>query len=606
MSPRLLGLALILLAPQALASGPAFPPDFAPHPFETSVKLQNGEVSVTERFRGCGTSFTTQEPAWTFTLPSPMTDLRVWVDSPAVLVLPNDRYVCIQGGNAFYNDWPKGTYKVFLFSSSVGLGANIRVEMPQRARAEADAALAKTTTLTLDASAPDNPSYHTLVPGPAMRPELAGLGCGAPRVVALANLVVPADGPWTLTAKGRRKLHVVAGDGRCLGQSDNTKAFHLKAGRYAVWGQLSDRNPEVTADSPWELELAHDERPLSFSTPPTYDLGALGALEVPLALSSTLTAPSFGPTRRVACAGISRNPNYFVKVPNTNLGPISLEPLRSPNGKPPRLVVYGPLESMRPYQVWRCDASPRAVLNVPGTFAIFLVGPDADQPVVTVARRLDTKPDAMATPMPILDNPSLAERAVTWNYPFYGKTSLERFFLTAPDQLFVYLTAPHADAPAAEPLALLGFGPDLSIVSRFDGTQLEVPTAALTTTRPTPIVLPKNPPKVAPANDLDEALSLAGPAEKALVEAYDVAESKYRACVQRYMEKNDPSWGKSYDLIYVASGKNVSDVWFRRADAACGYAGLEARGKRLTADINKSRQKSAIAYFKALQARFPK
>ncbi|HRE91548.1 MAG TPA: hypothetical protein PK095_20685, partial [Myxococcota bacterium] len=116
MSPRLLGLVLILLAPEALASGPAFPPDFAPHPFETSVKLQNGDVSVTDRFRGCGTSFTTPEPAWTFTLPSRMTDLRVWVDAPAVLVLPNDRYVCLQGGNAFYNDWPRGTYKVFLFS----------------------------------------------------------------------------------------------------------------------------------------------------------------------------------------------------------------------------------------------------------------------------------------------------------------------------------------------------------------------------------------------------------------------------------------------------------------------------------------------------------
>ncbi|HRE91547.1 MAG TPA: hypothetical protein PK095_20680, partial [Myxococcota bacterium] len=475
------------------------------------------------------------------------------------------------------------------------------VEMPQRARAEADAALAKTSTLTLDASAPDNPSYHVLTPGPAMRPELAGLGCGAPRVVALANLVVPADGPWTLTAKGQRKLHVVAGDGRCLGQSDNTRAFHLKAGRYAVWGQLSDRNPEVTADSPWELELAHDERPLSFSAPPTHDLGALVP---PLALSSTLTAPTFGPTRRVACPGISRHPNFFVKVPDQNLGPISLEPLRSTDGKPPRLVVYGPLESMRPYQVWRCDESARAVLEAPGTYAIFLVGPNAGQPALTLARRLDLKPDAMAAPMPILDNPPLSERGVTWNYPFYGKTSLERFFLTAPDQLFVYLTAPHADAPAAEPLALLGFGPDLSIVSRFDGTQVEVPTAALTTHRPTPVVLPKQAPKVAPAKDLDEALSVAGPAERALVDAYDASESKYRACVQRYMQKNDPSWGKSYDLIYVASGKNVSDVWFRRADAACDYAGLEARGKRLTADINKSRQKSAIAYFKGLQARF--
>lgn len=604
MSARLFGLALTLLAPSAFASGPSFPPDFAPHPFETSVKLQNGDVSMTERFRGCGTSFTTDAPAWTFTLPQPMTDLRVWVDAPAVLVLPNDKYICMQGGVAYYNDWAKGTYKVFLFSSSVGLGAKIRVEMPLRARAEADAALAATPTLSIDPAAPDNPSYHVLTPGPAMRPELAGFGCGAPHVVALANLEVPIDGPWTVTARGRRQLHIVTGDGRCVGQSDNTRAFHLKAGRYAVWGQLSDRDPAVPADAPWELELAHDERPLSFSTPPTYELGAL---DQPLALPSTLTAPSFGPTRRVACAGVSRYPNYFVKVPTTGLGPISLEPLRSPGSKAPRMIVYGPLESMRPYQVWRCDESQRAVLNVPGTFAIFLASPEHDgQPVVTVARRLELKPDAMATPLPIPENPPLPERAVTWNYPFYGKSSLERFFLTAPDQLFVYLTAPHADAPAAEPLALIAFGSERSTVSRFDGTRIELPTASLTTTRPTPIILPKSPTKVAPAKDLDEALSLAGPAEKALVDAYDAAESKYRACVQRYMEKNDPSWGKSYELIYVASGKNVSDVWFRRADAACDYAGLEARGKRLTADINKSRQKSAIAYFKALQARFLK
>lgn len=211
----------------------------------------------------------------------------------------------------------------------------------------------------------------------------------------------------------------------------------------------------------------------------------------------------------------------------------------------------------------------------------------------------------MAAPLPIADNPPLAERGITWNYPYYGKTTLERFFLEAPDQLFVYLTTPLEGVPANEPLALIGHGADRSLIARFEGTRVEVPTSALEVERPV-IALPPQAPKVAPAKDLDTALSLAGPAEKSLVDTYEVAESQYRACVQRFMEKNDPSWGKSYELIYVASGRNVSDVWFRRADAACDYAGLEARGRKLTADINKSRQKSAGAYFKALQARFSK
>lgn len=228
--------------------------------------------------------------------------------------------------------------------------------MPQRARAETTAALKASPTLTLYPGAPDNPSYHTLVSGPPMRPELAGLGCGAPPVVPLANLEVPVAGPWTLTAANRHKVHVVAPDGRCLGQTEITQAYQLQVGRYSLWGQLDARVP---ADSHWELELAHDERPLIFSTPPIHDLGTL---ETPLALTSTLTAPTFGPTRRVVCEGVSRTPNFFVRVPS-DLGPISLEPLRTRGDNAPRMVVYGPLESMRPYQVWHCEDSSRAVLG---------------------------------------------------------------------------------------------------------------------------------------------------------------------------------------------------------------------------------------------------
>ena len=600
---HLLSLLLVAAAASsAAAAGPTLGPDFTPHPLETRVQLKNGDVSMTERFRGCGTSFTTEAPAYTFTLTEPMTDLRVWIDAPSVLVMPVDGspYVCVKGGVAYFSDWPAGTYGVYLFGNSIGVGANIRIEMPQRAQAEATAAVVAAPEIVLDPGLPDNPRYLTLVAGGSFRPELAGLACGAPRVTPLARLVVATGGSWTVTAAGRRATYVATADGSCLARNDNTGAMHLKPGTYALWGQLGSSVPDDTA---WELEIAADDQPLRFTGAPTYELGELAA---PLALPSTLQKIRWGPTRRAVCRDLPRTPAFFVHAA-TDLGQVSLEPLRQA-GRAPQMVVYGPLEDVKPYQVWRCDETARALIEARAgkTWAVFLTqeGGAPGAPIVSVARRFDRRPDPMAAPLPVPAEVPLAERVLARHYPFYGDGSVERFFLEAPEELFVYLGAADGDVPADEPLALVSVNEGRAAVARFDGSGHEVALAGLSTVRPAAVALPKQHPPVTTAKDLDEALLLAGPADKPIVDAYQAAEDKYRGCVGSYMAKHDPSWGKNYELIYVNSGRNVSDVWFRRADSACGYAGLDARGRKLTAAVNKARKKSAAAYLKALRARF--
>jgi|GEM_PF-3443472 len=585
-------------------TGPTIGPTFTPHPYETRVKMKNGDVSVTSRFRGCGTSFTTEVPAFTFTLTEPMTDLRVWIDAPAVLVMPAEGspYVCVKGGVAYYNDWPAGTYEVYLFSSSIGVGANIRVEMPKRARIEADAAVAAAPLLDLDPDAPDNPRWLSFPGGSGFRPELAGVACGRPGMTPLARLPAKADGKWTIAAARGRSLYLTNPRGGCM-KTDSRSAYHLKADQeYVLWGW----RPEDDDDAPFEVVIEADDRPRRFSpaSAPTYELGAL---EAPLALPSTLKPVEWAPHRLGMCWHMPRTPSFFVKT-SEDLGPVSLEPLRH-RGKTPKLIVYGPLEDVKPYRDWNCDETTKVALPARAnkTWAVFVLQKEqkeAGAPIVTIARRLDRKPDPMAAPVAIPDELAVNERRLGYHYPFYGKTSVERFFLEAPERLFVWLGEADGELVAHEPLALIGIRDGVATVARFDGTRHEVALAALSGERPEAVALPRRHPPVKTAEDLDHALSMAGPADKDIVDKYTAAEEKFRACVGKYMAKHDPSWGKSYELIYVNSGRNVTDVWFRRADKACNYAALEAHGKRLTRAINRARKKSAAAYLKALKARF--
>ncbi|TNF33255.1 MAG: hypothetical protein EP329_08550 [Deltaproteobacteria bacterium] len=568
--------------------------------------MKNGKVYVSERFRGCGTSFTTEAPIYTFTLTEPMTDLRVWVDAPAVLTIPAEGspYQCIKGGVVYYKDWPAGTYEIYMFGNAIGVGGNIRIEMPERARVEADALVAAAPELTLDPDAAEPNPHWTVLKGTAnVRPELAGVGCGHPGMTPLARLAPTVDMAWTFSVDRDHSLYVVNAKGGCLNKHSNSGAYSLKAGQpYVLWGWKDGGAAGVDFD----VQIGADDRPERFlaESAPVYELGAL---ESPIALASTLQQPATWGKRRIGlCWRLPRTPSFFVHA-SEDVGKVAIEPLRNA-GRAPQMIVYGPLEDVQAHRDWRCDETTKvAVASMPGkTWAVFLLQQDGEvgAPIVSVARRLDRKPDPMAAPIAIPDEVPLKERRLGRNYPYYGKTSVERFFLEAPERLFVWLTAPEGELPANEPLALVDFRGDRATVARFEGTTQEVPLAALATTRPEAVALPKTHPPVKKAEDLDEALSLAGPAEKKLVDAYTEAEEKYRGCVGDYMAKHDPSWGKDYELIYVNSGRNVTDVWFRRADKACNYAGLEVKGKRLTAAINTSRKKSAAAYLKALRARF--
>ncbi len=76
---------------------------------------------------------------------------------------------------------------------------------------------------------------------------------------------------------------------------------------------------------------------------------------------------------------------------------------------------------------------------------------------------------------------------------------------------------------------------------------------------------------------------------------------RLRRCL--YHEER-PHLGQELELVYVNSGKTVSQVKFKQADKVCGIAKLEAAGKKLIADVNRSRKKSAETYHQALKKRF--
>lgn len=70
------------------------------------------------------------------------------------------------------------------------------------------------------------------------------------------------------------------------------------------------------------------------------------------------------------------------------------------------------------------------------------------------------------------------------------------------------------------------------------------------------------------------------------------------------MAKHDPTWGKSYELVNLRTGRTMSDEKFKVAHRVCGEAKLLAAERKFVAGVNASRKKSASAYLASLKKRF--
>jgi hypothetical protein len=129
-------------------------------------------------------------------------------------------------------------------------------------------------------------------------------------------------------------------------------------------------------------------------------------------------------------------------------------------------------------------------------------------------------------------------------------------------------------------------------VVRATGEQLSVRAAVLTKDVPAGVALPAVKPQE-PSTTTDDAWADAGPLESKRVEAWVKRQNQWHGCIDDYMAKNDPAYGKSYELIYVRSGLNVSDVAYEGARRSCNEAKFKADGQAFIKAINASHAKLA-------------
>ena len=98
--PAIALLALVALA--APGAAPTLKNGFSPHPLSVELKVANGRTTMSSKGYGsCSTARTSEAPAFAFTLDEALSDLRISIDQPAVLVLPDRTFVCVTGGSVW-------------------------------------------------------------------------------------------------------------------------------------------------------------------------------------------------------------------------------------------------------------------------------------------------------------------------------------------------------------------------------------------------------------------------------------------------------------------------------------------------------------------------
>lgn len=360
----------------------------------------------------------------------------------------------------------------------------------------------------------------------------------------------------------------------------------------------------------------------------------MGKLTAPVAFDVVNSDGAQGPGGLGLCARQPLHPSFYVSGDAREV-----ELLLWRGGKKVETIVAGPLEAAHPATAatddedaagavdvhFNCEASfPLTFRPMSGTWAVFITGRTPSMPMTLVAWRKGTRVDLAWAPRPLPESLPLGpERELSRHYPLSGAEQrhtdlvgvwlperVEGFFRHAPRTLFVSV-GPDVEADAdgkplklvaGEPLLVREWGKTRSSVNRLDGARVEVETRLLIEL-PTPATLPANLTAPPAAKTVRDALYSAGENEQAFVDRYNKLEEDLNACVGEWMSKHDPTWGKSYDLVY-SNGETVSDRKFKQADGACGLAKVEAAGKKLVSDVNASLKKNLAAYRKALVERF--
>jgi hypothetical protein len=194
------------LALAAAPVEPEFRAGFTPHPALVELSVPSGASSMRSLgYSSCSSASTSDTPAFAFSLPETMTDLRLVIDAPAVLVQPDGTFVCVKEP-VWLKEWSPGRYQVLLYGDNPVLKAKLRLEQPERATFEVKAALAAMPEVVLSGASPQNPVFHTLTPKAVFHARSSGIGCGPETLAPLAKVKVLHSSTWSFAVRDARTV----------------------------------------------------------------------------------------------------------------------------------------------------------------------------------------------------------------------------------------------------------------------------------------------------------------------------------------------------------------------------------------------------------------
>jgi hypothetical protein len=613
---RFLVPAVLVAATGAAQAGPIrLTNSFSPHPLVVPyVEVDYDDVRVYDLgYKKCDPgsgAFTTAQPTFTFELAEPMPDLYVRFENrdggdsgqPAVIAVPDGTYFCSEKSGVWAKDWKRGTYKVFLYGSSIGGGAALKFEIPSRSTRDVERALAALPVIPVGAG-PTNPEWRELAATASAAAQDAGIGgCSKRRVMPLAKLDVKRASTWFFDVEGADETFVVTPDGKCGDPRD----VNLEAGTHVLWTAVKH---DGTGPAKYALEIDDRKAPLVF---PAAEQKPVGALDEAMTIAGKVR-PTEKLATRSRCRGMARQPDFYL-TSDRPLQDVAISLLWG--REPQRLHVFGPIDDPK---AWiRCDDDRESAWKFDvfeGSYAVW-IGPGAQAPAAVgsdyhvLVRRTEVAVDPMTALAPIPTQLSLDERAFANHYPFFDKDHLADLgaaFTRAPDQLFVYVRTPTKGEDViepGEPLLVSWSNKTTTAVWRWNGKHASVDTRLVTTERPATIVLPT---KVALDPEKGSGIRDGGPEDDKPNAAYQKVSDKYNDCFYRYMSKHDPTWGHSHQLYKISgSGKitNVGDEAAKRAGKKCGESKVDAAKTKLEQQLFKNRTARWEKHLASIRTRF--
>lgn len=534
--------------------------------FEQTFTQKTDSDLGKKRMNDCGHRDTTDAPALSFEVnASSPKDLVLELSGTkagAVLTL-GTRHLCLKPGLTTIDE--PGLYAVFLLDD-VDHPGRLSTKLRLFSKSQQSKQVARSVKKVLLTGKGPNPVVIQFdANAPSFDPATVSAKCATVRVSPVAELVVSSVSRFELTAENR-DVFVVSPSG-CVAVGE--EAIDLEAGSYALWLEASSERVEVS--------IFDAERKMALETP-------TGA-EVKLSsLPTVFRAKARRTPERDAyapCEIGGRKPSFAL-----DSGSLSQFHLFAAGGLTD--VTFDVIGD----GIAECNRSSLHFTKATRGFVFVNAEHDAD----TLVAFSDGKG------VPVFWSPgapkaglSEADRLISFHYPFWQRAgdappSALPLFATAPPELFVFLNKEVQDVPVTEPLLLLSHDGKNAMAIRVNGATVKVRASVLSTTVPASITLPalKAP---QPAKTADDAWADAGPLEQARVDAWVKRQNQFTDCIGNYMKKNDPAWGKSYQLVYARSGINVSDVVYASARRACGEAKFTKDGAAFIAAINASHAK---------------